>query len=60
MTGLINRRKTRIFILECARRTRAHKFTRVAPGIYDQLEAWLREKCRALVHSQPAKGRTIR
>lgn len=60
MTGLINKRKARAFILECAERTRAHKFTRVAPGVFDQLEGAMREKCRTLVHSQPAKGRTIR
>ena len=60
MAGLINKRKARNFILECAARTRAHKFTRVAPCVYDQLEAVLRDKCRALIHSQPAKGKTIR
>jgi len=60
MTGLINKTKARNFMLECAARARAHKFTRVAPSVYDQLEAFVRDKCRAIVHSQPSKGKTIR
>ena len=60
MKGLINKTKTRNFILEYAARTRAYKFTRVALPVFDQLEAAMREKCRGIVHSQPSKGRTIR
>lgn len=60
MNGLINKAKARRFILDHAARNRAHKFTRVSPCVYDQLEAFLRDKCRALVHSQPGKGKTIK
>jgi len=60
MKGLVNKAKARIFILDCAVRTRAHKFTRVAPSVFDQLEAALRDKCRSVVQSQPSKGKTIR
>lgn len=60
MKGLINKTKTRNFILEYAARTRAHKFTRVAPSVFDQLEASVRDKCRAIIQCQPSKGKTIR
>jgi hypothetical protein len=35
-------------------------FSRVAPEVYDQVEAAVREHCRRLVHAQPSAGKTIR
>jgi hypothetical protein len=58
--GLINRNGVRRFLLDHAARTRAHRFTRVAPDVFIQLEGLVREQCRRLVHSQPSVGRTIR
>lgn len=58
--GLVNRNAARRFLLEYAQRSRAHRFTRVADNVYDQLEIALRDKCRALVSSQPSCGKTIR
>ena len=58
--GLINRKAARRFLLEHAARHRAHKFTRVGDGVYDQLEAAMRDRCRAIVSSQPSCGKTIR
>lgn len=58
--GLVNRQAARRFLLEYAARNRSHRFTRVGDGVYDQLEAALREKCRALVSSQPSCGKTIK
>lgn len=60
MPTLINKSRVRRFILEHAEKSRAHKFTRVAPTVFVQLESVVREKCRQLVHSQPSKGKTIR
>jgi hypothetical protein len=57
---LINRKAVRQFLVDFADKHRAHKFNRVAPEVYDQLEADLRERCRRIVHSQPSKGKTIR
>jgi hypothetical protein len=56
----VNRQAVRRFILEYAQRNRAHRFTRVGDAVYDQLEAALREKCRALVNAQPSCGKTIK
>ena len=57
---LINKQSVRRFLLDYAQRSRAHKFTRVADSVYDQMEAVLRDKCRQLVHAQPSAGRTIK
>ena len=58
--GLLNRRAIRAFLLEYAGRTRAHKFSRVAESVFDQLESGIRQKCRALVDAQPSAGKTIK
>ena len=57
---LINKQNIRRFLLEHAEQNRAHRFTRVAESIYDQIEIAVREKCRDIVRSQPSAGRTIR
>lgn len=57
---LINKQNVRRFILEHAERSRAHRYTRVADGVYDQVELAVREKCCEIVRTQPSAGRTIR
>ena len=57
---LINKQNIRRFILEHAERTRAHRFTRVAECVYDQIELTVRDKCRDIVRAQPSAGRTIK
>ena len=57
---LINQRGIRQFILDHAKRSRAHRYTQVADSVYDVIEAAVREKCRQIVHAQPSAGRTIR
>jgi hypothetical protein len=57
---MINKQNIRRFLLDYAQRNRAHKFTRVAEGVFDQIEAALREKCRQIVHGQPSLGKTIK
>ena len=58
--GVINRAAVRRFLLDYAARNRAHRFERVAPTVYAQLEAAVREQCRRIVQSQPSAGKTIR
>ena len=58
--ALINKQNVRRFLLEHAQNSRAHKFTRVADTIYDQVESAVREKLRQIVHHQPSVGKTIR
>jgi hypothetical protein len=58
--GLINRKAIRAFLLEYAQRSRAHRFVRVSPDVYAQIEATVRETCRRIVHAQPSAGKTIK
>ena len=60
MARLICQSACRKFLLDTAKRTRTHEFKRVAPSVYDDLEASLREKMRAIVASQPSVGMTIK
>jgi hypothetical protein len=57
---LLNRQNIRRFLLDCAERTRAHRYTRVAESAFDQVEAAVRERCRQIVHAQPSAGKTIK
>ena len=47
-------------MLDYAKRTRSHKFTRVGVEAYDILEERLRKIMREFVMSQPSKGKTIK
>ena len=47
------------FILDYAKRTRRHPFSRVSGEVMDYLEMKLRDECRKLVDRQPSKGKTI-
>ena len=57
---LINKQNIRRFLLEHAERSRAHRYTRVADCVYDQIELAIRDKCRDIVRTQPSAGRTIK
>ncbi len=57
---LINRQAVRRYLLDYAARSRAHVFTRVAPEVYEQIDAGVREQCRRIVRGQPSAGKTIR
>jgi hypothetical protein len=59
-SGLISKKGVRQFLLEYAERSRAHRFARVSPTVFAQIEAVLREQCRRIVHGQPSRGKTIR
>ncbi len=57
---LLNRKAVRAFLLEYAQRHRAHRFSRVGESVMDDIDATVRQKCRAVVDSQPSVGRTIK
>lgn len=57
---LVNRKAVRAFLLGYAQRHRAHRFSRVGDSVFDDIEAAVRQKCRAVVDSQPSVGKTIR
>jgi hypothetical protein len=57
---LVNRKAIKAFLLEYAQRNRAHRFSRVGESVLDDIEAAVRQKCRAVVDSQPSVGKTIK
>ena len=57
---LINKQNIRRFLLDYAQRNRAHKFTRVAECVFDQIDVAVREQCRRIVRAQPSAGKTIK
>jgi hypothetical protein len=56
----VNKAACRQFIMDCANQTRHHKFGRVDPAIYDELNAVLRKHMKAIVARNPSVGKTIR
>lgn len=58
--SLLNKAAVRRFILDYAKESRAHKFTRVSPVIHEQLEGYVRDRCRHIVRSHPGVGKTIK
>ena len=68
--SLINKKAVREFILEYAKRTKLRynalggqqgpRFTRVADTVFDEITTAVRDKCRAIVDRQPAKGKTVK
>jgi len=58
--SLLNRSKTKAFLLQLSKDTRGGKFTRVSPEILDRLEAKLRNIAIQEVHSHPSVGVTLK
>ena len=56
---LINKQNVKRAILEEARMTRSHPFTRVGASAYVAIEAAVKRAIENLVHDQPSKGKTI-
>jgi hypothetical protein len=57
---LINKKKCKQALLECAQDTKAHPFTRVAENALIHLESVMRKEIKRIVQVQPSAGRTIR
>ena len=58
-TSFINKAACKKFIMDIANQ-RYHKFNRLNPAVYDELEGVLRRHMRAIVARNPSLGKTIR
>lgn len=56
---LINKALCRSAILEQAKATRHHPFTRVGADVYDHLHMLVKREIEKLVRAQPSMGRTV-
>ena len=56
---LINRKALRAYILERARATRYHEFTRVSPKALEQCEIAIKMFINRQLETLPSKGKTI-
>lgn len=57
---LINKAACKKFIMDYAGTSRHHKFSRLDPEIFDELNGLLRKHMRAIVARNPSFGKTIR
>jgi len=57
--SFLNRAACKKFIMDIANQ-RYHKFSRLDPAVYDELEGLLRRQMRAIVARNPSLGKTIR
>lgn len=58
--GFINKAACKKFIMGYAQESRYHKFSRLDPAIYDELNGVLRKHMRAIVVRNPSFGKTLR
>lgn len=58
-TAFINRAAVRDFLLEEAKRTRAHKYNRVSGETLTRINEWVRSSMVAHVRHLPSRGKTI-
>lgn len=56
---LFNNKAVKGYLLDCARLTRAHKFTGVKKETLQELEAKFKVLCNSHVASLPSKGKRI-
>lgn len=56
---ILNRKEARRRLLEYAKATRAHRFTRVSKRTIENLEASVEAMIRNNVQSAPSKGQTL-
>ena len=59
MSKLTSPSKIRQFMLDYAKNSRAHKFTRVSQQALDAIEAATRNACINYVKAAPSKGQTL-
>lgn len=58
-TSLINRKHVKALLLDTAKATRAHPFTRVGSDTLNDVNEVVRQFCVNKVKSLPSKGKTI-
>ena len=59
MSALTSPTKIRRFLLDHAKKTRHHKFTRVSQDTLDKIEGLTRKACTEHVKTAPSKGQTL-
>ena len=58
--AFINKAACRKYIMDIAAKSRHHTFTRLEPGIYDELNGVLRRHMATIVSRNPSFGKTLR
>jgi hypothetical protein len=58
-SSLLCRSKVKAYLLDHAKKSRHHKFSRVSAATLDKLEAVIREACRRHVGGHPSSGTTL-
>ena len=59
--SLLNKKAVRIFVLERWKKLRpGREMSRVAPEMYDEVEAIIRNKIDGIIKTHPSVGKTIR
>jgi hypothetical protein len=60
VSNFVNKAACKQYIMDWANQTRHHKFSRLDPEIYAELNAVLRKHMKAIVTRNPSFGKTIR
>jgi hypothetical protein len=60
VSNFINKAACRQYIMDWADQTRHHKFSRIDPEIFAELNAVLRKHMKSIVTRNPSFGRTIK
>jgi hypothetical protein len=60
VSNFVNKAACKQYIMDWANQTRHHKFSRLDPEIYAELNAVLRKHMKAIVTRNPSYGKTIR
>lgn len=58
--NFVNKAACKKFIMDYAGTSRHHKFSRLDPAVFDELNGLLRKHMRAIVARNPSFGKTIR
>ena len=56
----VNKAACKQFIMDYANQTRHHKFARLDPAVFDELNAVVRKHMKVIVARNPSAGKTIR
>ncbi len=60
VSNFVNKAACKQYIMDWANQTRHHKFSRLDPEVFDELNAVLRKHMKAIVTRNPSFGKTIR
>jgi hypothetical protein len=60
VSNFVNKAACRQYIMDWADQSRHHKFGRIAPEVFDELNAVLRKHMKTIVSRNPSFGKTLR